>query len=115
MSKSPKASDVLGRMKAAATREKPVTTAEVRQSTLSPEGQPSGAALPSPTAVQKAKPRKVRFTLDLEPDQHKQLKRFALEADADASEVLRALLVLLHSNTVLRNEVLTAISKAVEE
>lgn len=115
MSKSPKASDVLGRMKAAATREKPITTAGEPQVIFSPENLPSDPPLPSPTAVQKAKPRKVRFTLDLDPDQHKQLKRFALEADADASEVLRALLVLLHSNTVLRNEVLTAISKAVEE
>ena len=53
----------------------------------------------------------MRYTLDLEPEQHKNLKRFAVEADADASEVMRALLALLYTDTRVRNAVLTAISK----
>lgn len=55
--------------------------------------------------------RRVRFTLDLDPEQHKALKRFALEADADASEVMRTLLAQLQTDTVLRNAVLTALLK----
>lgn len=112
MSKTPKASDVLSRMKQAATREKPVSTAEVLKPSEDTPATTSGLPFPAPLKV---KPRKVRFTLDLEPEQHKQLKRFALEAEADASEVLRALLTLLHSSTAVRNEVLTAISSTVEE
>jgi len=99
-----KPSDVLSRMKAAASREKPVSTVE------EPEQMP---VLELVTAAEPIKPprvRKVRYTLDLEPEQHKNLKRFALEADADASEVMRALLVLLHSDAQVRNAVLTAIS-----
>jgi len=105
MTKS-KPSDVLSRMKAAANREKPVSTL--------PSHGPTDQAmdiqpLPHPEPVPRA--RRVRFTLDLEPEAHKNLKRFALEADADASEVMRALLALLHSDTQVRNAVLTAISK----
>ncbi|WP_407543345.1 hypothetical protein Q0M94_25805 (plasmid) [Deinococcus radiomollis] len=103
MTKS-KPSDVLSRMKAAASREKPVTTAE--ESEVVPE-----IASSISTPVQPPRVRKVRYTLDLEPEQHKNLKRFAVEADADASEVMRALLVLLYTDTQVRNAVLTAISK----
>lgn len=98
-------SDVLSRMKAAATREKPVTTTVLEDADAR-----AGETVP----IQPASPprvRPVRFTLDLEPTVHKNLKRFALEADADASEVLRALLALLHSDTQVRNAVLTAISR----
>ena len=103
MTKS-KPSDVLSRMKAAASREKPVTTAEEPE--VTPDISSSGS-----TPVQPPRVRKIRYTLDLEPGQHKNLKRFAVEADADASEVMRALLVLLYTDTQVRNAVLTAISK----
>lgn len=95
-------------MKVAATREKPVTTVVEEP----PQGQ-SVAAEPSSPLPVPAPPRvrRVRYTLDLEPEQHKNLKRFALEADADASEVMRALLALLHTDTQVKNAVLTAISK----
>lgn len=99
-----KPSDVLSRMKAAASREKPVSTVE------EPELISGPAAVPAAGLIKPPRVRKVRYTLDLEPEQHKNLKRFALEADADASEVMRALLVLLHSDTQVRNAVLTAIS-----
>lgn len=100
-----KPSDVLSRMKAAASREKPVSTIDELE-------RPS--ATPTIGADTPAKPprvRKVRYTLDLEPEQHKNLKRFAVEADADASEVMRALLVLLYTDTHVQNAVFTAISK----
>lgn len=102
----PKPSDVLSRMRAATAREKPVSTAPAAE-TQEQDTQEEAAAPPArPPRV-----RRVRYTLDLEPEQHKNLKRFALEADADASEVMRALLVLLQTNTGVRNAVLTAISK----
>jgi hypothetical protein len=105
MTKS-KPSDVLSRMKVAASREKPVST------TL-PELQASegGQEVAAPVAAVPARARRVRFTLDLEPEAHKNLKRFALEADTDASEVMRALLALLYTDTQVRNAVLTAVSK----
>ena len=98
-----KPSDVLSRMKAAASRGKPVTTVEEPELTTEVSTSVS-------TPVRPPRARKVRYTLDLEPEQHKNLKRFALEADADASEVMRALLALLYTDTQVRNTVLTAIS-----
>ncbi|WP_339097962.1 hypothetical protein ACINK0_15770 [Deinococcus sp. VB343] len=95
-----KASDVLARMKATAGREKPVSTASAELPAM-PEAEPPA----KPPRV-----RRVRFTLDLDPEQHKALKRFALEADADASEVMRTLLAQLQTDTALRNAVLTALS-----
>lgn len=97
-----KASDVLSRMKATTTREKPASTVAGLE--------PAAESSPTPAAPP-ARARRVRFTLDLEPEAHKNLRRFALEADADASEVMRALLGLLHADTGVRNAVLTAISK----
>lgn len=100
MTKS-KPSDVLTRMKAAASREKPISTSVSEEAD---EQKVVVSAVPP-------RVRRVRFTLDLEPEMHKNLKRFALEADADASEVMRALLGLMHSDTAISNAVLTAIRK----
>lgn len=103
MSKS--ASDVLARMKATTNREKPVST--VPTETSLPAAEPQEVPLPTrPPRV-----RRVRYTLDLDPEQHKALKRFALEAEADASEVMRILLAQLQTNTELKNAVNTALSK----
>lgn len=103
MTKRP--SDVLARMKATATREKPVST-DPSETTLRSEVLATEDAPPTrPPRV-----RRVRFTLDLDPEQHKALKRFALDADADASEVMRALLSQLQTDTALRSAVLTALS-----
>ena len=100
-----KPSDVLSRMKAAASREKPVSTVDDQ------ERQPAALTTSADAPGKPPRVRKVRYTLDLEPEQHKNLKRFAVEADADASEVMRALLALLYTDTQVRNAVLTAISK----
>jgi hypothetical protein len=50
--------------------------------------------------------RKVRITLDLAREQHRFLRRFAFEAEADASAVLRALLTLLEEDAALAKRVL---------
>lgn len=95
-----RASDVLARMKATTNREKPVSTV------LPPlDTEDEAPELTKPPRV-----RRVRFTLDLDPEQHKALKRFALEADADASEVMRTLLAQLQTDTALKNAVLTVLS-----
>jgi hypothetical protein len=47
--------------------------------------------------------RRVRYTLDLSREQHRFLKRFAFDAETDASLVMRALLALLETDeTVAR-------------
>lgn len=49
--------------------------------------------LPSDAGTQvNAKPARVRYTLDLSPEQHTFLKRFAFDANVDASGVVRVLL-----------------------
>ena len=45
-----------------------------------------------------ASERRIRFTLDLPRNQHRFLKQFALDAEADASVVLRTLLDLLEKD-----------------
>jgi hypothetical protein len=50
--------------------------------------------------------RKVRFTLDLTRQQHRFLRRFAFDAEVDASAVLRALLALLEEDERLAKRVL---------
>lgn len=42
--------------------------------------------------------RRVRFTLDLSHDQHRFLKRFALDSETDASVIARALLTVLEGD-----------------
>ncbi|MCS6867127.1 hypothetical protein, partial [Thermus sp.] len=65
----PKApSDLLARFRKTAEQPKPMAVA-------APE-----VESPAP----RAKPKMVRYTLDLEPAQHRFLKRFALEAGVDA-------------------------------
>jgi len=49
----------------------------------------------------KARQRPVRYTIDLEPEQHRFLKHFALRADARASAVIRLLLDELRDNPAL--------------
>lgn len=73
-----KASDILSRMRETTKREKPIRVEEADARRV--------AVLPLDPQ------QRVRFTLDLAKEQHKFLKRFALEADTDASVVVRALL-----------------------
>lgn len=54
--------------------------------------------------------RTVRFTLDLARDQHRFLKRFALDAETDASVVLRALLLILAEDPALARTVMRRLS-----
>jgi hypothetical protein len=53
----------------------------------------------------------VRFTLDLARPQHRFLKQFALDAEADASVVLRVLLSFLEEDGILTKRVLARIAE----
>jgi hypothetical protein len=64
---------------------------------------PQPVAVPVPPPLQPEK--RVRFTLDLEREQHRFLKRFALDAEVDAARVMRALLDQLRTDTDLANRV----------
>jgi hypothetical protein len=55
--------------------------------------------------------RRVRFTLDLTRDQHRFLKRFAFEAETDASVVMRTLLALLQHDEKLARRVLSDLER----
>ncbi len=81
----------------------PATPAPVDTATeASPEDQATGPAPTRPTVASRharrknGQARKVsRYTLDLEPEQHKFLRLFAVSNDVDASKVMRTLLHLL--------------------
>jgi hypothetical protein len=50
--------------------------------------------------------RKVRITVDLAREQHRFLRRFSFDAEADASSVLRALIALLEEDEGVARKVL---------
>lgn len=58
-------------------------------------------ALETSSRGQGSSERRIRVTLDLTREQHRFLRSFALDADADASSVLRLLLLLLQEDAVL--------------
>lgn len=86
---TPKASDLAARMQATATHSRPRPTGPVP----SPSAGADGERPARPRAETPA-----RFTVELPRPQHRFVKRFALEADTDASTVTRALLQLLESD-----------------
>lgn len=49
--------------------------------------------------------RSVRYTLDLSREQHRFLKRYAFDAETDASVVMRVLLALLASDETVARRV----------
>jgi hypothetical protein len=49
--------------------------------------------------------RRVRYTLDLSREQHRFLKRYALDVETDASVVMRALLALLQNDETVARKV----------
>ena len=71
------------------------------------EGAPQPVPEPEPEQI-KRPPRPVkpvRFTLDLAPELHMVLKRFALDAEVDAAVVMRAMIVMLRDDPALAAQV----------
>jgi len=96
---SKRASEILARMRQ-------VTMSARESRGPGPEAPESG--LSAPVGGRRTR---VRFTLDLSSEQHRFLRRFALEADTDASQVLRVLLRLLEQDPHLAHRVLTELDK----
>ncbi len=48
----------------------------------------------------------IRYSIDLEPDQHRFLRRYAFDAEIDASVVLRTVIRLLEHDVALSERVL---------
>lgn len=118
MSKPKPASDILARFRKTAEQPKPIAVVVPEaEETPRPPAEEPGGALSATTpqgdtpAPPKPKPKMVRYTLDLEPAQHKFLKRFALEAGVDSSRVLRVLLRRLEEDVDLSNAVMEELSK----
>jgi hypothetical protein len=60
---------------------------------------------PGPSARPPRPEKPVRFTLDLSRDQHRFLKEFALDTEADASVIMRELLTQLRDDPDLAQRV----------
>ena len=98
---STKTSDLAARMQATATHARPTAASVVRD-------------LPAPAPAEARPPRTdapARFTVELPRPQHRFVKRFALEADTDASTVTRALLSLLESDHKLAEQVRSMVGR----
>ena len=103
MSSEARAADLLTRMRQVATKQAPdqeaATTALEVPAAVRPVDVTEAPRPPTTTA------RPIRYTLDLAREQHRFLKQFALDAEADASEVMRALLHLLEDDPGLASTV----------
>lgn len=95
MSAEPKASELVARLRRSAAGGERAESEVARDEAVEVGEPPAQAPLPLP-AVEPTK--RVRFTLDLAWAQHRYLKRFALDQEADASEVMRTLLLLLQQD-----------------
>jgi hypothetical protein len=90
---SAKASDLAARMQATATHTSPP------RPSLVPSPPPAVvAAVPDVQPARSRAETPARFTVELPRTQHRFVKRFALDADTDASTVTRALLNLLETD-----------------
>ncbi|HKH56478.1 MAG TPA: hypothetical protein VKA58_13590 [Propionibacteriaceae bacterium] len=57
-----------------------------------PQPMPTVTDRPPPTRPARRRSQRVRITVDLDRDKHRGLRLFAVEADTDASEVVRLLI-----------------------
>ena len=113
----PKPSDIAQRMRRATLHDKPSADAAIAGTPTTTDIADAGTqGLPPPESATTAgaataptRGRRVRYTLDLSPEQHRALKRFAFDAEADASAIVRALLAELGSDPVLARRVLDQI------
>jgi len=110
----PKPSDIAQRMRRAAlhdksTQDKPVAGAAIGDATDANDVAGAPQLPPPETTATSARGRRVRYTLDLSPEQHRALKRFAFDAEADASAIVRVLLAELGRDPALARRVLDQI------
>ena len=87
MSKAKSPKDILSRMKAVTTRER------------KPTGE-SGVTAPTPEGLEptpEAPKKKVRITVDLDPEMHRFLKVYAAERGEKVSDIIRKLIASLEA------------------
>jgi hypothetical protein len=66
---------------------------------------PGAAPAPGPVGQRPRPPKPVRYTLDLAPDDHQFLKRFAVDAGVNASVIVRGLLGQLRADPELAGRI----------
>jgi hypothetical protein len=78
-----------------------------------PRSNPATPGKPGETSTPGNRPsgERIRITLDLSREQHRFLRQFALDADSDASSVLRTLLDLLKADSELAKAVLRQVAR----
>jgi len=111
MSKPKPASDILARFRKTTEQPKPIAVVVPEVGESVPPPPLSAPAAEPPPRSSKARAKTVRFTVDLEPQQHKFLKRFAVEAEVDSAVVVRELLLRLQNDKQLSNAVMQHFSK----
>jgi hypothetical protein len=114
VSKPKSASDILARFRKTTEQAKPIAVVvpEIGESDTPPplSAEPTPAPEP-PLNPTQTKVKPIRYTVDLDPEQHKFLKRFAVEAEVDGSVVVRELLRRLEQDKQLSIAVLQQLSK----
>lgn len=107
---SKKASDILSRMKEVAARER---AKPLEEPPITPPP-PENTKIPVADPIHPSKPSRketVRITVDLDPELHRLLKIYALEQGVRGSEVLRALLEQLSSDSELQKSIRQRLQK----
>jgi hypothetical protein len=102
-----RASDIKDRMRHTALRERGTPEGVPPAEQPAPEVPPAASRPPAPA-------RRIRYTLDLSPPQHRFLKRFAVDAEVDASAVVRALLAELEHDAQLAARVQAQVARPAE-
>lgn len=93
--------------RSAAERQRPDEEPRAAPIARTPPASPTPAISPASRAE-----RRVRYTIELERSLHRSLRQYALDREADASEVVRALLELLLSDPSLAGRVDERVSRS---
>ena len=86
----------------------PEVTAPAGQVDATPASAPAREDPPRLAGPRPRPPKPIRYTLDLAPDDHRFLKRFAMDTEVNASVIVRALLDQLRTDPELAARVRSA-------
>ena len=97
MTRQPTASDLARRLRTSATGQRPEA--------------PPPPQDPAPTTPPAGKPKTIRYTIDLTPEEHRALHLFAYDNGLDIKRVLRAFVRLLDREAALTERVLDEVHR----